>query len=310
MAQRTNSSGQRREESSRREEPSRQRREEKEQLSIPPMRYKLTKLTQAQTLTEIAIKTQGFYDLSTYSADWIQRDVRSREFSSFGNLLMPRQLNVVDTVIGEDNYYLKLTTKNHNMDYICYDRDNNELQFWGEYQCCVRAMNELRYRLIKIQTRHEEKIQRKWPVSKCSNDNSEERQRNDDEIQVRDYDYDERSSHGSSTVLDPSYSPVSIKNMAKMGFVSGKGLGATGSGRIEPVNPIKDLGGRSSKSYYGIGFTEPVEKYLPAEPTYEIDTTVPAVPVAKVITDAERYGCKCNGDTGVCCMSCWRNADA
>ena len=132
----------------------------KEQVSIPPMRYKLTKLTQAKTLVQIAEKTQGFYDMSVHSADWVQRDVRSREFSSFGSYPAPRDMNVVESIVGEDNYYLKLTTKNHNMDYICHDADKEEFQFWGEYQCCIRAMNELRYRMEKIKMRTEKSEQK------------------------------------------------------------------------------------------------------------------------------------------------------
>lgn len=120
---------------------------------IPPMRYKLTKLTQGQTLVQIASKTQGFYEMSANSADWIQRDVRSREFSSFGSYPASYDSYVVDTIIGKDNYYLKITMKKHDMDYICYDKEKNEFQFWGDYLCCIRAMNELRYRIHTIEER-------------------------------------------------------------------------------------------------------------------------------------------------------------
>ena len=123
------------------------------------MRYKLSKLTQAQTLLQIAMKTSGFYDLSANEADWIQRDVRSREFSSFSRLPIPDNCDygVISKVIGENNYYLKLTTKNHDIDFIHYDDDANELHFWGEYQNCIRAMNELRYRIQKVSDRDEMK---------------------------------------------------------------------------------------------------------------------------------------------------------
>ena len=298
-----------------------------DRVSISPMRYKLKKLTQAQTLTQIAMVTQGFYAMSAYSADWVQRDVRSREFSSFGNLPMPNNLNMIVTIIGDENYYLKLTMKNHNMDYICYDSDNNELQFWGEYQCCIRAMNELRYRIHKIQQRMEKEFNKQWPVSRYSPvseaDAGEKQLTRDCE-----YDDDEYTSARDEyareevTVIDPSYSLVAIKQMNKMGFVDGHGLGATGTGRLTPVNPVEDMGGRSDKSCHGLGFglsknveheplpavpAEPV--YVPAEPVYVPVELVP-VETVRVLSDAERYGCKCNGDTGICCMSCWRNADA
>lgn len=125
----------------------------REKVSMPPMRYKLTKLTQAQTLSKIASLTNGFYDLSVSSADWIQRDVRSREFSSFGSIKAPQSADAVKQIVGHDDYYLTLTTKNHNVDYIKYDQEKNEFHFWGEYQCCIKAMNELRYRIFKIESR-------------------------------------------------------------------------------------------------------------------------------------------------------------
>jgi hypothetical protein len=120
---------------------------------MPPMRYKLTKLTQAQTLSKIASLTNGFYDMSVGSADWIQRDVRSREFSSFGSIKSPQSTDAVKQIVGHDDYYLNLTMKKHNIDFIKYDQEKNEFHFWGEYQCCIRAMNELRYRIFKVEKR-------------------------------------------------------------------------------------------------------------------------------------------------------------
>ena len=125
----------------------------REKVSMPPMRYKLTKLTQAQTLSKIASLTNGFYDMSVGSADWIQRDVRSREFSSFGSIKAPQSTDAVKQIVGHDDYYLNLTMKNHDIDFIKYDQEKNEFHFWGEYQCCIRAMNELRFRMFKIESR-------------------------------------------------------------------------------------------------------------------------------------------------------------
>ena len=124
-----------------------------DKVSMPPMRYKLTKLTQAQTLSKIASLTSGFYDMSVSGADWVQRDVRSREFSSFGSIKAPQSTDAVKQIVGQDNYYLKLTTKNHDIDFITHDKEKNEFHFWGEYQNCIKAMNELRYRVCKIESR-------------------------------------------------------------------------------------------------------------------------------------------------------------
>ena len=275
-----------------------QRREEKK-VSIPPMRYKLTKLTQAQTLTQIAMKTQGFYSMSTRSADWVQRDVRNREFSSYGSYPAPRDRSITHTIIGEDNYYLKLTMKNHDMDYICYDGDKNEFQFWGEYQCCIRAMNELRYRIEKINNRMEKdvrtQLEKQWPVSNYSplpnDDDNDHRDDNNDSsdycLPSPTYDYDFAYDIPNANVA-PAYSNVAVKQMHKMGFVEGNGLGSKNSGRLNPVNPVDDLGGRSYNHYSGLGFTRQREEQIKvSEPTTTIalDETS-ALPETAVIETA------------------------
>ena len=255
-------------------------------VSIPPMRYKLTKLTQAQTLMQIAMKTCGFYEMSTRSADWVQRDVRSREFSSYGSYPASRYINIVKVILGEDNYYLKLTTKNHDMDYICYDDEKNEFQFWGEYQCCIRAMNELRYRIEKIQIRMEKEehtqLQKQWPVSNCSpipdDNNNDSSSSYCPPSPTYDFDF-------AYDILGPAvnaYSKVAVNQMQKMGFVDGTGLGCKNSGRLNPLNPVDDLGGRSYNHYHGLGFTGQQEVALAlAEPV----ALVLAEPVALVLAE-------------------------
>ncbi len=121
-----------------------------EKIILPQMRYKLKKLTQEQTLIQISELTSGFYFMSPNSADWIQCDVRSREFTSFGKIPGPDNVKYVNMINGDNDYFLKLTSKKHNIDYIWYDKEKNEFHFWGEYQCCIKSMNELRYRIHKV----------------------------------------------------------------------------------------------------------------------------------------------------------------
>ena len=130
-----------------------EREGQEEKISVPLMRYKLTRLTQAQTLSKIASLTSGFYDVSVSAADWIQRDVRSREFSSFGSIKAPHCVDTVKQIVGNEDYYLKLTMNKHFVDFIKHDSEKNEFHFWGDYQCCIKAMNELRYRICKIESR-------------------------------------------------------------------------------------------------------------------------------------------------------------
>ena len=270
---------------------------EQQKVSILPMRYKLTKLSQAQTLTQIASVTQGFYNMSINSADWVQRDVRSREFSSFGSYSAPRDYNMIVAIMGEDNYYLKLTMKNHDMDHICYDSEKNEFQFWGEYQCCIKAMNELRYRIEKIKSRMEKpekseisRMQEKrkdllsqlkkeqWPVSKYSP--AEEKE---EEYVPASPTYMPMSlttsfewgmEEETRETVDASYSIVAKEQMKKMGFVDGVGLGSKGTGRIEPISHVKDLGGRyNNRECTGLGFVSEafMNKCMIDEPDNETD---------------------------------------
>jgi len=245
---------------------------------IPPMRYKLTKLTQGQTLAQIASKTQGFYEMSANSADWIQRDVRSREFSSYGSYPAPYDLYIVDKVVGKDNYYLKMIMKKHDMDYIFHDSVNNVFQFWGEYQCCIRAMNELRHRVhtIEERTKREERekeymekkrveeekkiLEEKYPVSSGYSKSSWVARVDDIDLSNDgiSFSYIEPTIvvDNASYNVDASYSLVAKKQMEKMGYVTGKGLGAANAGRLLPLKPVEDLGGRDYYANIGVGYIE------------------------------------------------------
>ena len=126
-----------------------QQQQQLNKVIVPPMRYRLSKLTQEETLIQIGNLTRGFYDLPVEVATWIQNDVRSREFSSFGYIPAPPDAELVKQIIGLDGCYFKLTTSTHRVDFIWHDRAKNEFQFLGEYQCCIRAMNAIRYRICK-----------------------------------------------------------------------------------------------------------------------------------------------------------------
>ena len=116
---------------------------------VPPMRYPLTKLSCFETIMNIVELTHGLKDLPKDVAKWIHDDVCSREFSYYGFIPAPPSVDMVKQIIGIDGYYLKMTTKNTGVNFIWHDREKNEFQFWGDYQNCIRAMNEIRYRICK-----------------------------------------------------------------------------------------------------------------------------------------------------------------
>lgn len=121
----------------------------KQNIIVPPMRYCLSKLSSFEALRQIGSITGGFYDLPPHIADWIHWDINSRQFTSFGYIPAPPNVDMVKQIIGIDGYYFKLTTTNCGVDFIWHNRTTNEFQFWGEYQRCIRAMNEIRYRICK-----------------------------------------------------------------------------------------------------------------------------------------------------------------
>jgi hypothetical protein len=237
------------------------------------MRYKFTKLTPAQTLTQIAEKTQGFYDLSVRSADWIQRDIRSREFSSFGSYPAPENPAEVEEIVGEENYYLQLTMKKHDVAYMCYDENRGEFHLWGEYQCCIHALNELRYRIEKIKLRTTPKsVIEPVPVIEFVPAEPVPAEPVPAEFVPSSPTYSPSSPSycPMSPILDapaelvPEFSSVVNEQMKKMGFVIGSGLGAHSTGRTSAIDPVADLGGRLFNTHCGLGFTEPAAPLEPA----------------------------------------------
>jgi hypothetical protein len=215
--------------SSRRYESSNSRHESnnKEQLSIQPMRYKLTKLTQSQALFQIAIKTSGFYTMSTNSADWIQRDVRSREFTSFGSLEAPKDMKLVNKITGDNDYFLKLTAANHDTDYICYASETNEFQFWGEYKSCIRSMNSIRYRIEKISQRE---LLNQGPIS---NDGAH------DDVTDEPATKKQRCSKFSTTQINTT------------GFIPSNGVQRHNMGGDASINRMIYLGGSTENKCFG-----------------------------------------------------------
>lgn len=234
---------------------------------MAPMRYKLKKLTQPEILVQISERTQGFYTMSANSADWIQRDIRSREFSSMGSIEAPSCKELCDLIIGENDYFLKLTTKNHNVDFIYHDYEDNEFQFWGEYQCCIRAMNELRYRVLKITERERQK---RHEANNCKSKSIKFVNEQTNKIQRSTSTYTPSYSPMSPTYtpnwtsdefdyadtvpLQENYSKTINNQMFKMGFKAGAGLGINNDGRVKPISAINELGGRTHNRHFGLGF--------------------------------------------------------
>ena len=70
--------------------------------------------------------------------------------TTFGVFSAPPNIDAVKMIIGEDGYFLKLTTRVCDVDMIWHDRKNNMFLFWGPCIYAVaQAMNQIRSRIIK-----------------------------------------------------------------------------------------------------------------------------------------------------------------
>uniref|UniRef100_A0A6C0IIB0 Uncharacterized protein n=1 Tax=viral metagenome TaxID=1070528 RepID=A0A6C0IIB0_9ZZZZ len=121
---------------------------------VAPMRYDLMIITQDQALMTIASLTRGFHDLPFEFAQWMQYDIRSRPYTTFGYIPAPPNEAIVKKIIGYKGHYLKLTTQRHRVDFIWHNAGTNQFHFWGDRMCCIRAMNEIRYRICKLVEGH------------------------------------------------------------------------------------------------------------------------------------------------------------
>ena len=70
--------------------------------------------------------------------------------TTFGMFDAPSYTDALKMIIGEDGYFLKLTTLTCDVDMIWNDRQNNKFLFWGpSIYAVVQAMNQIRSRIIK-----------------------------------------------------------------------------------------------------------------------------------------------------------------
>ena len=95
----------------------------------------------------------------TYNLTFVSEEFRNILFfrisgrpwpTTFGMFNAPTNSNALKMIIGEDGYFLKLTTRNCDVDIIWHDRQNNRFLFWGPSMYnVIQAMNQIRSRIIK-----------------------------------------------------------------------------------------------------------------------------------------------------------------
>jgi len=175
--------------------------------------------------------------------------------SVYGHYDAPPNKHIVDQINGEGGYFLKKTTAVANIYLIWYNPRMERYMFWGPSERTVRdAMNRIRGRIVKyvVHLGRQPEI-----VSKRAED-------------VDEMDYVEPVP----PTFDEQFGKVSQTQMNKMGFTSGKGLGRNETGRTEPINPVKDLGGRMENRHYGFGYTKPAPKEAQTEQDFATEKSI------------------------------------
>jgi hypothetical protein len=116
---------------------------------IPTKPYHLR--TTIRPLEEICGVTNNFTYMSEDFKRFLFFRIGNRQWpTTFGMFNAPTYLDTIKKIIGVDGHFLKLTTRNCDVDMIWHDRQNNMFVFWGpSVYTVVQAMNQIRSRIIK-----------------------------------------------------------------------------------------------------------------------------------------------------------------
>jgi len=121
--------------------------------------------------------------------------IGSRQWpTTVGMFNAPQDINALKMIIGEDGYFLKLTTRNCDVDMIWHDRQNNMFLFWGpSIYAVVQAMNQIRSRIIKytVYIKPQEASAQPPPPHQASAQHQEASSRQDGIEDITDDDEDE-----------------------------------------------------------------------------------------------------------------------
>ena len=165
---------------------------------------------------------------------------RQKSSSVYGDFDAPPSKQIIAQINGQGGYFLKKTIEAANIYLIWYNDAKGRYMFWGPSERTVRdAMNRIRGRIVKYVV-HLDRSRPKEYENENENADTEEMDYVDPMVPT----------------IDEQYGKTSQTLMNKMGFISGQGLGRNHSGRPNPINPIKDLGGRTHNRQFGLGFTE------------------------------------------------------
>jgi hypothetical protein len=122
---------------------------QQQQQQLQPHWFNLTYGIPQQVLGHISYLTNNFSLLNEQFRSWLIGRVSYRQFTTFGYLDAPTDVDVVKQVIGHEGFYFKLTTSNTDIDFIWHDRTQNRFLFWGPKYNVIQAMKIIQSRINK-----------------------------------------------------------------------------------------------------------------------------------------------------------------
>jgi hypothetical protein len=253
--------------------------------SQPPVWFDLSEIDPNQALIDIRRFTNNFSSLK--DTEFMEKFDESinRHFGYknrpviVGYIPAPpntnkKNIDVVKKVIGSSGYWLKKTTEDCDVHFIWYDIGLNNFLFWGPTRKATsRAMKAIRRRITKY---YEYFCDGKTELPNDNVNVNDKNKCNDDNLSIMPALKKLRLTYNRDFDLYV-YNPADDQPDSLEGYISCP----------------------SDKCF--IPITE--DKHTEDKHTEDKHTE-------DKHTEAEKYGCKCNGDTGICCMACWRNADA
>jgi hypothetical protein len=111
--------------------------------------FELSFQSPGEALTTIGHVTDNFQKISPDVAAWVNSSIRTHQFVTYGYLPAPTSNDAVKIIIGQDGFYLKLTTQTTGINFIWHDRHKNIFMFWGNRYSVVKAMHAIRNRIEK-----------------------------------------------------------------------------------------------------------------------------------------------------------------
>jgi hypothetical protein len=119
------------------------------ETKLAAVKFDLSIQSPGEALTTIGFVTDNFQKIHPDVAVWLDSSIRMHQLVTYGYLPGPLSADAIKIIIGQDGFYLKLTTQTTGVNFIWHDRQKNIFMFWGNRYRVVKAMHAIKYRIDK-----------------------------------------------------------------------------------------------------------------------------------------------------------------